>query len=284
MEPELKILYVLGRGRSGSTFVENALAERSGLALLGESRLWPRVYHDDHNCSCGAPKTKCPFWAPAIDTLVDQPTAKEAFQRTIRRSFLWTSILPAFLVKRIYAKEIAAIEAFYLHLAETHGLKQVIDSSKNPAFGRLLALAPRLNVTLLHVVRHPLGVAYSWKRQRSSGSKHKLHRQIKSVYRSTIEWTFSNLLSELAKLQVQGPHYTIAYEKLGTTDALDHIELQTSENGPIERHAMSGNPSAASRETGFRLDEAWRDGLTGFEKAACRVLSFPLDLLYRGKR
>jgi len=204
MTDKIKILYIMGRGRSGSTFVENDLAHRSGWPLLGESRLWPLVYRDNHNCSCGKPKTACPFWATAIDSLPNPDATKAAFRRMCRRGFLISLLAPNALARRIYADDITAVTNFYGHLAQTHDIDTLIDSSKNPAFGRVLALSDALDVQFVHVVRNPLGVAYSWKRQRNSGSEHGLHKQRKSIAMAALEWTGSNLLSSISKWRSTG--------------------------------------------------------------------------------
>lgn len=281
MTGRLEILYILGRGRSGSTFVENDLAQRNNLPLLGESRLWPMVYRDSHACSCGRPKTDCPFWAPVIDTLPDRAETEAAFRRLIRRKALLSILMPDALVRRVYAREIAAIGRFYGHLAQVHGLSRVIDSSKNPAFGRLLSLAPGLDVRFVHVVRHPLGVAFSWKRQRGSGSDHGLHQQVKSLPLAALEWAGSNLLSELAKWRVRGAHRTLRYEDLGDAALLQGVAQPLAPQGPEGRHAMAGNPSDASRQRQFRLDEDWKTGLSALEKAVCLAIAGPVLLFYR---
>jgi hypothetical protein len=280
----LKVVYIMGRGRSGSTFVENGLAHRSKWPLLGESRLWPTVYKDSHACSCGKAKTDCPFWTIAIDTLPDYEITKAAFHLLGRRKALASLLLPNSIVRKVYAREITALANFYGHLASTHGLDYLIDSSKNPAFGRLLAMADGIDVQFVHVVRHPLGVAYSWKRQLQSGSNHVLHKQHKSLAMASLEWAASNLLSEIAKWRILGMHHTIRYESLGDPTVLNELVPASYTPTSTVQHAMSGNPSAASRQQNFLLDEEWCSGLTGLEKAVCFAISGPILLFYRNKR
>ena len=275
----------MGRGRSGSTFLENIISEQSQIPLLGESRLWPIVYNEENTCTCGKKQIECEFWSQAVQTLPDSANVRAAFLRTIKRKMLLSLFLPNSIAKLVYADEISAIAKFYRHLCNTHSISQVIDSSKNPAFGRLLALSPGFEVHFCHIVRHPLGVAFSWKRQRASNSKHKLHKQRKSLVIASLEWLVSNILSELVKWRMVGNHNTLFYEKLTDVDLLAKLNVSKKMNeATVEGyHAIAGNPSENSRSKVFILDENWKNGLRFPEKLLCLLLVAPM-LLYYGYR
>ena len=67
----IKILYIGGYSRSGSTLLLRLLAESPGLVAVGELfDVWNRSYRDNQLCGCGLGFRECPFW---------QQTTVEAF-------------------------------------------------------------------------------------------------------------------------------------------------------------------------------------------------------------
>ena len=276
------IIYVLGRGRSGSTFLENVLSKQTGVTLLGESRLWPNEYRDEHNCSCGQPKTQCPFWAPVIDTLPKPEAARAAFATTIRRSFLASLLMPKALARRVFKGVWEQVPAFYQHISNIHGDPVYLDSSKNPAFARLLASG--LDVRIIHVVRHPLGVVYSWKRQRNRTADNALYRQKKNLLVAALEWTASNALASLTKAISPGKSMVIHYEQMSQPQVLEQLVAFTGVQGAAgeaKSHAMAGNPGKAARDGDFRLDEEWRTAFSLWEKLLYGAVTMPLYIFYR---
>ena len=59
----MKVLYVAGYGRSGTTLLDRSLGQTNGVLSLGELALAGRVAADEsHTCSCGEELTKCSLW------------------------------------------------------------------------------------------------------------------------------------------------------------------------------------------------------------------------------
>ena len=279
------IIYVLGRGRSGSTYLENVLSKQTGITLLGESRLWPNEYRDGHDCSCGAAKTACPFWKPVMDSLPEAGASRAAFAKTIKRSFLASLLMPRALAARLFGGVWTHVPAFYRHVAEVHGDPIYLDSSKNPAFARLLASG--LDVRIIHVVRHPLGVVYSWKRQRAKAGEAALYQVRKNLFVAALEWTASNLLASLTKAISPGRSMVVHYEEMADPQVIsDLIGFCGAADGAGEAksHAMAGNPGKSAREGDFRLDEEWRSALSPWEKLLYGAVTMPLYIFYPRRR
>src|SRR5437870_4438917 len=58
----VRVLYIGGCGRSGSTLLDRMLGQVPGVCSLGElTHLW-RGLLDNAECGCGAPIRDCPFW------------------------------------------------------------------------------------------------------------------------------------------------------------------------------------------------------------------------------
>ena len=286
----MKLFYILGRGRSGSTYFERRLADALGATMLGEARLWPDCYRDDHVCGCGETKTACPFWSAVLESLPNRDTAESAFRKTIGRSALLMLLLPRKVADYMFPGVRSEVHNFYAHLSKTHEISSAIDSSKNPSYGLIVDGAEGVDMTVIHVVRHPLGVVYSWKRQRTRTQDAALYRARKPLFVAALEWTASNFLAEVMKWRTSSPTITVRYEDLGSekTEALlQKLQAETAagtlSSQQDKNHAMSGNPGNAARQSVFSEDSEWRTGLSLFEKIIYGAVTYPVFILYMRK-
>lgn len=55
----------------------------------------------------------------------------------------------------------------YRAIADEAGARVVVDSSKLPAYGYLLASVPTIDLRVVHLLRDPRAVAYSWQREKA---------------------------------------------------------------------------------------------------------------------
>ncbi len=64
----VKVLYVAGLGRSGSTILANTLGQVEGFFSGGELNfIWKHALIENRLCGCGRPSRECPFWGPVFD-------------------------------------------------------------------------------------------------------------------------------------------------------------------------------------------------------------------------
>jgi hypothetical protein len=64
----VKVLYVAGLGRSGSTILANTLGQVEGFFSGGELNfIWKHALIENRLCGCGRPARECPFWGPVFD-------------------------------------------------------------------------------------------------------------------------------------------------------------------------------------------------------------------------
>ena len=63
----VKVLYIAGWGRSGTTLLDNLLGQIEGFTSTGElHNLWQRGLIDGRDCGCGLRLTDCPFWQEVL--------------------------------------------------------------------------------------------------------------------------------------------------------------------------------------------------------------------------
>ena len=61
---QLRVVFIGGQGRSGSTLLERALGQLPDVVSVGETvHLWDRGLRDNELCGCGQPFSACPFWS-----------------------------------------------------------------------------------------------------------------------------------------------------------------------------------------------------------------------------
>ena len=64
---KLRTIFVIGKGRSGSTLVGDFLGSLPGVFHTGElNKMWEYSLVGDHSCACGAKLDQCPVWSEII--------------------------------------------------------------------------------------------------------------------------------------------------------------------------------------------------------------------------
>ena len=300
------VLVLGGFGRSGSTLLERALGETSGVAALGEVlHLWERGLVEDQRCGCGEPFSACQFWsavgAKAFGgwSEVDGHAAFEDRRAVVRNrnvAALVTGIAaPAWRLRR--ARFLRRTSALYEAAAAVSGGELLVDSSKHPAYA-IAVRRCRADVRGVLVVRDPRGVAYSWGKTvvRPEIDGGQAHMPRYGVAASALRWSLYAVLFEALTL-LSVPVLVVRYEDLlrdprGTvarvldfagrpdlTRSLDHLRVDAIELG--SHHTVAGNPMRfQTGQVELRVDEAWRTAMPARDRALVTRLTSPLRRRY----
>ena len=297
------VLFIGGLGRSGSTLIDRVLGETPGVCSVGELVfLWERGLLADERCGCGEAFSACPFWTEVgvrsfggwdkIDA-----AAMLARQRGVDRN----RYIPLMRAPRIaggYRRRlqgyVEAVRRVYTSVAAVSGAALVVDSSKHASTAALLANVPGISPRIVHLVRDPRGVAWSWSKQvdRPDGGAGAQMARVGSV-RIAVRWQLYNALlagtrSRGAVLRyedfVERPeHATRRLLGLGglTPEVLPQfVGERTVLLGP--GHSVAGNPMRfRTGELAIRSDEDWRTAMPSSRQALISALTFPSDLIYR---
>ena len=299
MTNRLKVLYIAGWGRSGSTILQNMLGEIEGFQPLGELCSIGRRYLEKHRCGCGEPLDLCGHWKAVLDRAFgrfDRPAARQ-LHRELR--IMRTRHLPVLLtspgrqrVLKKTAESRSAIESLYDAARQQTGCKVLIDSSKDPLFGFLLTAAESIDVYFVHLVRDPRGVAFSGQRSRRLHGQHDRVRQSRShPAKTSIMWNFWNFAARSLLGKNPARYMCLRYEDLvecpreslqlilslvgEPRDSLPFVSARTVRLGPS--HTIGGNP--ARYRTGLiklRHDNEWQDAMTSSHKNLVTALTWPL--------
>ncbi|MFZ2112575.1 MAG: sulfotransferase [Solirubrobacteraceae bacterium] len=300
--PSVKVIYVGGYARSGSTLLGRVLGEPQGMVCVGETRfLWSRGLINNVGCGCGQPFRSCPFWTAVGEEAFggwDQVNAEEMTE--LDRVTNLPQALPLYWAPWLrpgmddkISEYVAILSKLYAAIKRVSGAEVIIEISKDPTLACLLRRMPDSDVRVIHLVRDSRAVAYSWTRKRRMpspiGNEEFMSRA--SPTETAIKWSAWNV-GCYALRAARFPYQKVTYENFvadprATLDKLSVFadeeiissgsELRGNEVKLGDHHIFSGNPMRAT--TGWlpvRLDTEWQTQLPKAQFAKVTAITFPL--------
>ena len=287
----IRVLFLAGSGRSGSTLVTTALGQLDGFFAAGELRyLWQRGLVDDRPCGCGAAVRDCPMWRPILAGLpAHDPAGIAQGLRTRLRMRNRLRVEPH--------PDDEVIAALYRGIAEHTGGAIIVDSSKLPPYAVLVRSLPGVDLRVVHLVRDSRGMAYSWTkavaRPEAGADRTMMHQHKPS--RSAARWMgYNSLFHLLGTTEV--PVTRVIYEDLvvdprGQLDRiLDGAGIDVDRSYPFlgdgwvelgSGHSVAGNPMRFnSGRLELRVDSAWRQKMAPRDRRTVTALTAPLLAAY----
>jgi hypothetical protein len=291
-----RVLYIGGEGRSGSTILERLITTRPGVCGVGEAKyLFGMGVGNRELCECGQPVIDCPLWREVGAGLVggwDTPGGRELVRFFRQVNSLRN--LPVVLSGRgaMVAQARAILRQMYPMIAELTESEVIVDSSKHPGWAFLLAGIPSLDLRVVHLVRHPSAVVYSWSLPvpRPTAAASAAERVIPAhrAWEVAIRWDIFNVLFH--RLEQRGvPTLRIRYEDYvdnlsGVVDeclAFAGLERSDAARPSAAQHGIAGNPSRfAPAGTKINRDDRWVSELGPTKHAIVSGLTWPLRTRY----
>ena len=310
----MRLLLVVGQGRSGSTLLERVLGELPGVCALGEAvHVWQDRLHDAERCGCGARFSACEFWRAVGDR------GFGGWRNVDKRRVVaaWSAVAPTRLLPRLVSPgrdRLAAINEFVAHhrrvyaaAAAVSGADLVIDSTKYPALPFCLRWAGDLDVRVVHLVRDPRGVAYSWTKhiprpETDGATMVPRYRPARSALRWSAYNAAVHVLARMGRQHGHRPPRRVpvcriryedfvidprrTFQRLTSFAGLDPAPGDLSylgddyvELGTI--HSASGNPMRfTTGRTPLRRDDAWRTGLPVGQRRLVSAICTPALAAY----
>ncbi|MDQ3619880.1 MAG: sulfotransferase [Actinomycetota bacterium] len=295
----MKIVYVMGWGRSGSTLLDTMLGEIDGFFSAGELRYVFNHFVKKRPCGCGRPIDECPVWRPVMHRVMERVELDNDLRKAAawQREALRLRHLPRLLQLRkaipggALAHYVSTLKATYEEIAEVTGNTVVIDSSKRPSDGAVLRLLPDVEVYLIHLVRDPRAVAYSWQRKRPQGDRDSDMQRFGTLVSSS-NWLTWNVMAEVVCLRhgvercrriryedlVADPRRVL--QDMAVLTGTEGVELPTLDDFRVtllENHTVAGNPRRFQKgTTTIRNDEEWLHRQSLRDRVVATAVSSPL--------
>lgn len=300
---KLKVLYLAGVGRSGSTLLGRLLGQPVEGIHIGELvYIWKRSFREQHVCGCGAPFLECLFWTEVFqrgfggfdgvdyEDLLQTKCQLERTRTLPRLLSPWKTVE----MKRRLEEYQQVLSTLYRAIADTSGAHLVIDSSKSEAYGYLLESVPGLDVRAVHLVRESRAVAHSLQRRKPDPSQYAVPATLAttSPVRAALLWNATNLL---LTLKMPGSaHRLLRYEDFVLDPEATLRRLWTLMDDPVPdlnflsgtsmrlrtNHTVAGNPDRFQADITIQPDIEWRRKLPASDQRIVSALTFPLLFRY----
>jgi Sulfotransferase family len=305
LDGRIKVLYVAGFGRSGSTLLGNVLGQVKGFVSVGEIRnIWLHGLIQNKICGCGAPFNECEMWQPALNEAfggvggVDPEKMIRLRERWSRTMHIPLMLAPPtrHLIRRRLAEYLDNLERLYRAVQTTTGSRVIVDTSKFPSYGFTVGMVPTVDLRLVHLVRDPRAVAYSWSRKRLQPDPENPEYMLRhSPVASSSRWMARNLATEAFWRRSKERYLMLRYEDFVAEPqrtirrvlelvgegaaSLPHVADHEVKLGP--NHNVWGNPSRFQTGTvKIRPDTEWVSRIKPGHGRLISALTLPLLARY----
>lgn len=298
----IKILYIMGSGRSGSTLLDTVLSDQPEMFGAGELGNLLSAMDVRHNyCACGVLSSGCPLWvevrkewsrAAKTDVAAEYPALRERIER-IRNypRHYGPSIDDAFL-KRYLELTRALFEA----IAGVSGAKTIVDSSKRPVRALALSRMDDVELRVIHLVRDVRGVAHSTGQRFESDPRRGLMTALTGTnpIRAAASWMLVNTVANKIRARLGDRATLVRYEDFVSepVQTLQRLSAFTgldfrSTTEKLERggtfkagHTIEGNRLRMYDRIEVRPDIRWRKQMSKAQKSLLPLLTAPVSWGY----
>jgi hypothetical protein len=312
LSPPIRVIYILGSGRCGSTLLDAVIGTDPAVVSAGELDSLPRAMRKAEEgvdagtlttCSCGRGMSECPLWSKVWQDAAAR-FGVDAFEASFGAYERVLISLPRILIARVlgtrrFHGELEHL-AFVAHAIVEHSGRTIfVDSSKNPARGWMYELlAPgRFDVRYVHLVRDGRSVLDSNLKHYDptvDGQSAPPWGPGPTALYSTLYWVYMNLHSTILGRRVDGRYVRVSFEalladpapelaRIGKALDLDLSEplARVVEGRPLEPgHIVMGNRSKLKPKLVVGRAPTEPVGLAGSPAWVFAVLGGWLNRLY----
>lgn len=301
-DKKVKVLFIAGSGRSGSTILSRILGQFTGFFFAGElCKIWRYGLIENRLCGCGLPFKECSFWNDILVNAyggADKINGQEIYglrKRTAYMRHIPLMLIPngmSLLGPRLHRFQ-DILEKLYHSIQSQTECKVIVDCSKSAAYGYILNSIDSIDMYIVHIVRDPRGVAYSKleKKLYQPDSGTPVYTGQADVFKSSITWDVQNFAAEAFWKKLDDRYIRIRYEDFcnNPQDCVSRVMkmLREDEVGSpfvgLQRvkldkntHTAAGNPVRFdSGEVEIKPDTYWTKELDSKSKTYIKCLTWP---------
>jgi len=284
------LIYIMGTGRSGTTLLNVLLEVHPSVSAPAELLKFHAFKNEDRSCSCGKALSECPFWVPVLErlnrTVPHSRWTAYAAARAIEDHHNLARVLLGWLPAEKRDLYLALNESLVRCIAAAHQVTHVVDSSKYVGRAALFLRYGTLPVRIIHVVRDPRGVAWSFGRAVQTP---------RGLLGSLLYFWSVQTACLLVRTVFRKRVLTVKYEDL-VADPASQLETITKFTGidpkpllarfesateyPIS-HLIEGNRFVRRGRFSIRPDVEWRERMGWARRILVWLLAMPFAIIYR---
>lgn len=282
----MKLVYLMGAGRSGTTILSLLLGNNRNAKALGELHQLPDYFSLEKDCSCGKILSSCPFWSeyyPKLHQQFDSDIYRQQARELESHRYVAKYFFSPKRAEK-FSEYVQANKCMFNKLSEGRG-PVLIDSAKY--IGRALALNTVLKdeIHFIYLVRDPRGVANSFSKNVQTQ---------RGWLSSTIYYVIVNCVALITtKTLLRGKVQKIRYEDLLSNpastlntlsenlgvDVRDVNQLLISGSSMQTGHVIGGNRLVRKGNVTFSNSDNWKALLPTWKRISIWVLTLPLNLI-----
>lgn len=293
----LRVVYIAGVGRSGSTVLDSVLGNHPLIQSVGElSRLASDAWVQNFYCSCGRRSSDCPFWAAVRQawcdangriTIQEYIEIQNEVERFRYRPLLLREGLKNSPTFQMYTEQtVTLLKA----IQSVSGCTTIVDSSKGVERAFALSLIPEIDLRIIQLVRDPRGVVWSHKKAFTRDLQNGLPRDIhpQPAWRAALYWCRMNMQADWLRRRL-GPEkgLLVRYEdfmldtlsvlrKIGNFIGIDLENVERAIDGGEKLyfdHTIAGNRVRMKGELRLKYDQEWREKLPVRDQRVTELLT-----------
>jgi hypothetical protein len=291
----VKVLFIAGPTRSGSTIIGNILGQIKGFFHAGELiEAWDRGR--TWKCSCGKDPIICEVWSQIFKTLNSVISRTDQAEIIRIRNKLSQSLRviinqyqhPYKLVPNTPEdRYLSGLATLYKIIQNKTGAEIIIDSSKNVGYCETLKRVNAIELYVLHLIRDSRAIVFSWsKKKRGLWKVHPL--------KTAAVWSSRNMAAEFLKSGLSNRYIKMRYEDfINTPQEKVRAILKILNVGKVQlpfissnevmlktSHGLCGNPGRFNCGVEkLEMDNRWKN-MKLSDNLMATFLTWPLLLRY----
>lgn len=297
----LRVLFIAGAGRSGSTVLDTVLGQHPNAIGVGELvNLHLLGWQVGDVCACGQRSQECLFWSRVRDEWqrrVPEATVENYIRlqtRFERSRWLGLRQWLRFFREQIWSSRdgrdyLVQTKALYRAIAIVSGRDAIVDSSKSPLRAVWLQRIRGLDVRLLHLVRDVRAVVWSRAKTYQADIRSGITRDFrpKPSWISIGYWLWINLILLRIRSRSQSGSMELRYEdfvsqpsvalaRISEWSGLDYLAASAAllDGDAISpEHTIAGNRVRMAGPLKLKPDWEWAEKLPRSDRRLCWFLA-----------
>ncbi|MEX0291113.1 MAG: sulfotransferase [Flavobacteriaceae bacterium] len=273
---KLKVIYLMGSGRSGSTLMNIIFGNHPEVVAPGELNNVNRLKQEKFTCSCGERVEECDFWKRVMHEWKNRSSEANVKAYLGSMHQIERSKSPMAWLKLRFKSHNK--ERFEAYLSETYNLLKsiqihsekpvIVDISKNPLRAYAMMQHPNIDMRVIHLVRDARGVSWSLNKFVKAEVKQQ------KVWRTSLFWVVVNKLSNFVRKKSENSglilyedfiaspeETTIEICKICEIDPQPIIDIIKGDVALKGAHIMAGNKLRKEKSITLKLDTSWHKNM-----------------------